>query len=265
MDNNCNNCGKILPKWRTDIVCESCGYVNEHLYYKAKKLRILKRVLIVLAVIFVIVGTLSVCNCAMLYPWQYQARNNRRAILEYADKNYPEAKIVKENYPTMKFNPTNKPYDVIWFELDGVDFYIKARDGEVDYDDDGYGIALLEKAVREDYLNDFFVQRELSYHVDITFWDYIPPPVEQVVDLKDLTETISLDIVLEYEEDKQTPRDFDWFYDFYCYWKEKCPTEKFSIRFCYKLKRTAVYSLYCDSGSEFDNEEDFYNQFKYIT
>ncbi|MCH5208631.1 MAG: hypothetical protein J1F04_07075 [Oscillospiraceae bacterium] len=263
MKNVCKNCGEILPKWRKDIVCERCGYINEHLYYKDKKLRILKRVLTFLSVIFVIVGTLVVCDKAMLYPWQSHTRSNRKAMLEYAHKNYPEAKIVKENYPSLKFNVTAQPHDVIWFELDGVEFFISARDGKVS--DDRYGVALMEKAVREDYLNDFFVQRGLSYRVGITFYDRIPLPTEQVIDPKNLTETISLDIVLEYEEDKQTPRDFDWFYDFYCYWKEKCPTGKFSIRFCYKIKRGAFYSMYCDSGSEFDSEDDFYNQFKYIT
>ncbi len=259
----CEKCNEILPKG--NIECGKCGYVNERLYYKVQRSRTYTKVIIVLAAIAAIVGFLAICNAAMLYPWQYRARHNRRAILTYARENYPEAKIIEEYYPTMKFNPTGDPYDLIWFELDGIEFYIEARDGKVNYDNDGYGVALLVNEIREKYLDNFFLQQGLSYEPDISFLynDYYWPP--RNASLSTFHGSICLDIVLDYDNDKQFPNDYGWFFDFYCYWREVCPTDKFSLRFCYRMRGGKSYQLYCYSSSEFDNEDDFWGQFKYIS
>ena len=254
----CQKCSLMLPKG--EIVCEYCGHINESIYPKFEKVKTARRAILILAA----VGILILCHVFMLYPWQYQARRNRKAIMKYARTFYPEAKIVKEYYPTMEFNPTGMPYDRIWFELDGVEFTIAVRDGEVNRDSDGYGFGLLRKEIRENYLNDFFSMRGLSDIVDISFSDYSPYWPQQYAVISDFPGTIRLDILLEHEEDKQTLRDFDWLYDFYCYWREVCPTEGFSIRFCYRISSKTNYTIYCYSTSEIDNEEDFYNLMEYI-
>ena len=255
---NCQKCGLLLPKG--EIACGYCGHINESVYAKLEEVKRVRRTVLILAA----VGVLILCHVFMLYPWQYQARRNKKAIMSYARTFYPEAKVVKEQYPTMMFNPTGRPYDRIWFELDGVEFYIEARDGKLTGDSDGYGFALLKKEIRENYLNDFFLQRGLPDIADISFSDYSPYWPPQYAAISDFPGTIRLDILLEREENKQTLRDFDWLYDFYCYWRETCPTEGFSIRFCYRTSPKTNYTINCYSTSEIDNEEDFYNLMEYM-
>lgn len=260
---SCEKCSGVLPK--RNIECVKCGYVNERLYPRVERARKRKKIIVIIAVISIIIAFFVSCNAFMLYPWQYQARHNRKAILEYARENYPGAKVADEYYQTIKFNPTNKPFDIIWFELDGIKFYIEARDGKVNYDNDGYGFALIRNEIREKYLNDFFAKRELSYAPKITFSDYYPYWPQKDANLSTFPGSIWLDFVLDYESDKLTPRDFGWFYDFYLYWKEVCPTKGFSLRFCYRIDKNSFYQLHCYSTSEFANEDDFYKRFEYVS
>lgn len=175
--------------WRSSskgkTACNKCGYDNTELFPVFRKHTRLKKTITTLGIIVVLV----VLVCVFVeflskhpYLWHYQASRNRIAILEYAKENYPEAEIVEEYYRSAKFNPTNKPYDAIWFELDGINFYIQARDGIVDSAGDGYGMAQLEGEVREKYLSNFFLQHGLLYDADISFYDYYPywPQKKQV-------------------------------------------------------------------------------------
>lgn len=254
----CQKCSLILPKG--EIVCENCGHINESVYSKLEEVKRVRRTILILAA----AGVLILCHVFMLYPWQYQARRNRKAIMRYARTFYPEAKVVKEQYPTMKFDPTGMPYDCIWFELDGIEFTIAARDGEVNYDSDGYGFALLRKEIREKYLNGFFSMRGLPDIVDIYFSDYGSYWPQQYAAISSFPGSVRLDILLEREEDKQTLKDFDWLYDFYCYWREVCPTEGFSLRFCYKITSKSNYTINCYSTSKINNEEDLYSLMEYL-
>lgn len=256
----CEKCNQILPKGK--IECDKCGYINESLYPKLEKAKARKKVIIILSMVSAAVVVLIICNAMMLYPWQYRARHNRKAILEYARDNYPGAKIVKEYYPTMEFNPTGNPYDAILFEFNGIKFYIRGRNGKVNYNNDGYGFALLANEIRERYLNTFFSWRGLSYDPNINFFNYDNYWPQRDAELNTFPGFIRLDFIFEYESDKQFPRDFDWLYDFYCYWKEVCPTDGFSLRFCYRINKNTFCQLNCDSKSEFANEDDFYSSFE---
>lgn len=256
----CQKCNGILPK--LNATCDKCGHFNEALYPEIEKVRKRRKVIVILSVLFGLVVVVIICNAAMLFPWQYRARHNRNAILEYAEKNYPGAEIVEELYPTMKFNPTGNPYDVIWFELNGIEFYIEARDGEVKRQNDGYGEAKIKKEIRENYLQDFFSRQGLSCEPDISFSyddNYWPT---QNASLKTFCGSIQLDFVMNYDESKKFPEDYGWFYDFYCYWEEVCPTDGYSLRFCFRINRNTYYQLRCDSKSQFVDKDDFYSRFK---
>ncbi len=256
----CEKCNGILPKG--DSTCDKCGHFNESLYHEIENGRKRRKVIFALLVLLGLVIVVIICNSAMLFPWQYRARHNRNAILEYAEKNYPGADIVKELYPTMKFNPTGNPYDIIWFEFNETEFYIRARDGEVNSHCDGYGEAKIKKEIREKYLQDFFSRQDFLYEPDIIFLydkNYFP---QKNASLKSFHGSIQLDFVMNYDESKKFPEDYGWFYDFYCYWKEVCPTDGYSLRFCFRINKNTYYQLRCDSKSKFVDKDDFYKSFK---
>lgn len=221
-----------------------------------------KKVLTVILSIAAMVGVGLILNANLLFPWQAKHRENKKAVLRYAQLNHPNAKLSKANYPSS--NITNDPYDEFFFETDGIRFCILARDGKVGEHGDGYGMALLSKEVHEKYLDAFFIDRGLPNNAELTYYDYYPYWPGKDAEIKSFPGEISLSFVLEYKDDKSTPRDFGWFYDFYCYWKEVCPTKGFSIRFCCWTENGDTYQLYCYSTSEFDGEDEFYNSFKFI-
>lgn len=223
----CKKCNAALLKW--DSTCDKCGYFNESLYPEIEDCKKRRKVIVVLSVLLGSVIVVIICNSAMLFPWQYRARHNKKAILEYAEENYPGAEIVEELYPTMKFNPTGVPYDMIRFKLDKIEFYIKARDGEVTGHCDGYGEAKIREEIREKYLRDFFSRQDFMHEPDITFFydkNYFP---QKDASLESFHGSIRLDFVMNYDESKKFPEDYGWFYDFYCYWKEICPTDGYSL------------------------------------
>lgn len=172
-----------------------------------------------------------------LHPelWHDQARMNRRAILEYAQKNYPEAVIISENYPSAVFNPTNNPYDEICFELDGIRFIITAQYGSVNYNDDYYGFSLLRKEIRENYLDKYFLQNGIATDPDITFFDFDSNWPGKDAELSSFPGGIWLSFGQVCDEEWDDPRsDIEWFYDFFQYWKDACPTEPFILYFFYR-------------------------------
>lgn len=254
----CEKCGNILPKG--DIICDKCRHSNEQLFHIIIAAKQRQRFVTILILVISLIALGIIFNVFMLFPWQYQARHNKKAILSYVRDNYPNARIVEEYYPSMKFNPTNKPYDSIVFELNGVQFAVRGRDGKVnEANDDLYGAAVIQKEVREGYLNNFFSQRALEYEADIDFLDYYPRKTDN---LSTFQGNIFLEFRLDHEADKPTSRDLGWLYDFYCYWRNVCPTEDFTLRFYYRISRNSGYELYCYANSQFSNEDEFYAAFR---
>lgn len=248
----CEKCNEILLKGK--IECGKCGYVNEKLYSKVQKSRTYKKVIIALAVIGAIVGISAACNIAMLFPWQYQARYNRKAILEYARNNYPEAKIIKEHYHTMKFNPTNKPYDVIWFELDEIEFYIAARDGRVNYDDDSYPqarvITQFDKIIKDGFLKPRNVISSIQYSFQDDYRKIYP---------------YTGSLYIELRAQGSTPSEVGWLFDFYKYWKkEGAFLKEYQVSILIYEDNVMRGYVIIKNDSEFSNEDEFYSAFKYV-
>lgn len=256
----CQVCGKMIDA--ANYNCPYCRGENPisdgeittlWLDYKKKRLKI--RMITIISVIAAAVLTVFILDKnLMLSPKQYQALMNTKAIKAYAKEHYPNAVLIEKHYNSIKdFQFMGIPKtDVFIYELDGLRFTISACKGECDSGNDGYETALIKKRICEKYLIDFFATQGIHYNPDIT----LLYPSGEI--------SISLDFQLEFEEDKPTPRDFGWFYEFYLYWKEVCPTEDFSIRFCYRINRNSNYNLYCYSSSKFADEDDFYNRFEYL-
>lgn len=181
------------------------------MFLKYKKGKNFKRFIVVFAIIFITIGFLVFCDISMLYPWQYQARRNRKAILEYVRNAYPKAIMIEEHYQTTKFNPTNKPHDVIWFELDGIKFYIAACGGRVDCDnDDGYPEARVTAQIDNIIKDGFLKPRGIKASPFYRFHD----------DYKK-TYPYTGSLYVELRVQGITPQEVGWLYDFYIYWKKE--------------------------------------------
>ncbi len=247
----CEKCNEILPNG--NIECSNCGYVNENLYSKVQKSRTYKKIIIILAVIAAIVGFFAICNAAMLFPWQYQARQNRKAILEYARNTYPEAKIIKEFYPSTKFNPTNKPYDLIWFEFDGVDFYIAARDGKVNYDNDNYPeartTAQFDKIIKDGFLKPRKINSSVIYNFEDDYRETYP---------------YTGSLYIELHARGSSPQEVGWLYDFYKYWKTAGSfLKEYRVNILiYESDVKVRCAVVINNDSEFASEDEFYSAFE---
>ncbi len=193
--------------------------------------------------------------------WHFR-QADKQAIVQYQRQNYPGAKVIERDFPFLA-NPHLVGFPVpsrMTFEYDGVKFRISAQDGIIS--GDGYGGSKIEKEIREKYLQDFFSRQGFSYEPNIDFSyhkNYFP---QKDASLKTFRGSIQLDFLINYDGSKKFPEDYGWFYDFYCYWKEVCPTDDYSLWFCLRINRNAYYQLECDSKSEFADKDDFYNSFK---
>lgn len=131
--NFCEKCSKILPKGK--IVCDGCGYDNPELIpllkENIKRQVIIKRIILG---VFVVVLVLFL-NVNLLFPWQAETGKNKRAIFNYVNTYYPHAKVVRTHYESKSFNPWSGAIDTITFELDGIEFVVRAEQGEVIVDD----------------------------------------------------------------------------------------------------------------------------------
>ncbi|MCH5208630.1 MAG: hypothetical protein J1F04_07070 [Oscillospiraceae bacterium] len=206
----CENCGEILTKWRTDIVCESCGYVNERLYYKDKKSRILKRLLIVLSVILVIVG-LCVWDIEIDPPafWRTERIQDKRAILAYVTEKYPDAvQTGRGKFPLPKPAAPHQA-SIMYFSLDGIDFHISAEYGKVV--EDVYSKRRAESQfnaiIQDKFLKPRGIDAEVRYYFS---GDY---------DVYPYTEWVG--ITLKVCNQGRSPQEVGWLYDFYNFWKEE--------------------------------------------
>ncbi len=218
--------------------------------------------IIALSIVAVII-LLSVWDIFIDPPafWHFR-QADKQAIVQYQRQNYPGAKVIERNFPFLA-NPhlVGSPVrSSMKFEYDGVKFGIYAQDGIIS--GDGYGAAKLKKEIREKYLQNFFSRQGILYEPDINFSydkNYFP---QKDASLKTFRGSIQLAFLMNYDESKKFPEDYGWFYDFYCYWKEVCPTDDYYLWFSLRINRNTYYQLRCDSKSQFVDKDDFYNSFE---
>lgn len=222
-----------------------------------------KRFLVTVTITAVIIIIISFFKSYEAHPerWLSQCKDNRSAIIRYANIHYPDATIVKECYPSANFNPTNNPADYIVFELNGVQFPIYSQMGEVTPEvDDLYGASLLCQEIREKYLNNFNNRYNLSIIPQISFGEYNPKPNDT---LDSYNGHIFLNFVLPYEQEKNSPRDLGWLYDFYCYWDTSFLKKDYTIKFRYIIPNGQTFELEYSCKSVFKDEDNFYSSFLY--
>lgn len=68
----------------------------------------------VLLIITTIVAGAFVLNANMLFPWQWNAKRNKRAVLEYITQHFPTAEIVDVDYKSTALSWMSVPMDTLY-------------------------------------------------------------------------------------------------------------------------------------------------------
>lgn len=241
-------CSKCNAPLRKKAICSSCGYNNEHLARKMSCRRILK----VIITITLVVGSIVLCNALLLFPWQWGARKNKQAILEYAAERYPEAVVLEQHYNTLNFNFLKSPSDdYIFFKQDFLEFGIYARGGKITIDDYPRirANAQFDKIIRDDFFEPRGIEVQTDYNYSDDYYEIYPY-------------TGGLGVTVRISDQGATPQEIGCLYDFYKFWKEKS----------YFLENYSVYidivignehhAMRYNKSSEFANEEEFYAIFE---
>lgn len=227
-----------------------------------------KKMLIIIGVAAAVVGVGIVLNANMLFPWQLNAKRNRKAALEYIAEHFPTAEITDVDYKSMKFNPTAIGMDTFYLELDGICFSLITQSGKVICDT--YYEAKAEKYIRENFIDDFMNERELSPNIEITFTaprGHRGTLGEDVLgDVYRFEGSVTIMIKQDSIDGFSAPKDIGWFYDFYQYWIEKCDIPR-CIVYMYYLKADSptyhptYWIEFVREKKIFSNEDEFYNSF----
>lgn len=234
-----------------------------------KKIFTKKRV-IILSIILAIV-LLFVWDSFIDPPvwWRFERQQDKRAILEYVENNYPNT--IKRKGGKFPLQMPAGPFEdsVMFFEYNGVNFSVSAWEGEVKRDT--YYEAKAEKYIRENFIDGFMNDRGLSPDIKISF---VSQPSHFGMLRKDVLDdvhsfegSIHVTIKQTYIVGVSTPRDVGWFYDFYQYWMENCNLTNCAVLIYYFPNNDYAtdepsYNIEFKRGEKtFSDEDDFYAGF----
>lgn len=242
----CEKCQAPIRKWNK--VCYSCGYSNDHLVRKLIIARILKALIITVSVI----GCVVILNSQLLFPWQWGARKNKKVILDYAAKHYPNAKIVKEEYVTAHIFLWNNFEDYVVFKWDGLEFGISAEFGKIIVD--GYcgarAIAQFDQIIQDGFLKPRGITAYTHYRFVDNYYEIYPY-------------TGGLVVRLTVRDQGTAPQEVGWLYDFYNYWRKEADfLTEYGVNISIVENRETIYHINFDDKSCFSNESAFYAAFE---
>lgn len=207
----------------------------------------------------IVVGAI-ILNLNMLFPWQWSAKENKKAALNYIEEHFPTAEIVDVDYKSMIPGWMSVPIDTFYLKLDGIEFTLITQKGKVLYDT--YYDAKADKYICENFINDFMNERGLSPKIKISYFGGID---EELTDFK---WDIGVYITQAYIDGASTPKHIDWFYDFYCYWMDNCDLPNCAVSLTY-LPTEEIntnmrsYNVWFQKGEKiFANEDEFYKSFR---
>lgn len=250
----CQNCGKEIES--TALFCTYCGAklgaVNSVIALPTnKKPRSKKRLLFRLGVIAAVVILIVILNANLLLPWQWGARKNKQIILDYAAEHYPNAEFVESHYNTAQFFIWNNFRDGITFELDGIEFNIIAKGGDILAD--GYPKARVckqfDKIIQDGFLKPRGIVAQTEYNFSDNYDEIYPY-------------TGGLGVILRVSNQGTTPQEIGWLYDFYKYWKENADFLKsYSVYIEIWIDKDH-HTMRYDKSDTFASEREFYAIFK---
>lgn len=236
--------------------------------------RIRKRIIALSAAVFLILLGLILFGVWDIYIdppawWRSGRQEDKKAILEYVESNYPDTIKRKGGYFPLQMPASGFKDSVMYFELDSVNFSVSAWDGIIT--SDTYYEAKAEKYIRENYIDDFMNERGLSPKIEISF---VSPPGhygmfgEDVLgDIYSFEGTILVKITQDHIDGVSTPKGIVWFYDFYQYWVENCDLPNCAVYLYYPKNNEyatngADYHIWFEREEKtFSDENDFYKGF----
>ncbi len=221
------------------------------------------------AVLIFVVYTILDTNLNPPGWWRYDRLADKKAILSYVEENFP--KTIKRTGSKFPFQKPAGPFEhsVMFFELDGVNFGVSAWEGKIT--GDTYYEAKAEKFIRENFIDSFMDEREISPKIKMSF--VIPPEHYGLLqknildDLYNFTGSVHITIIQDHIDGVSTPKDVGWFYDFYQYWMEKCDFPNCAVYLYYPQNNEyatsgADYHIWFERGEKtFSDENDFYKSF----
>lgn len=200
--------------------------------------------------------------------WRFERQQDKKAILSYAEENYPDAKRLGGQFPLqMPAGPFES--SVMYFELDGIDFSISALDGEIT--GDTYYEAKTDKYIRENYIDNFMNDKGLTPDIKISFVSPLGHfgmlRKDMLDDVHSFEGSIHVTIKQTHIVGVSTPREVGWFYDFYQYWMENCDLTNCAVLIYYfpnndYATNEPSYNIEFKRGEKtFSDEDDFYKHF----
>ncbi|MBD5113072.1 MAG: hypothetical protein HDT42_11180 [Ruminococcaceae bacterium] len=216
-----------------------------------KKTVLIKILLSVLAA----VGIVLILNANLLFPWQKEARKNKRAVFEYVNVNYPDAKFIRSYYRTTQINLGNPGHDQFVFEQDGIRFPIFAEHGRIA--NDFYWKAFAEYQLYNTYIKPFEESRNITAK-----FNYIASDLQKFfrnnpkANISQFDGSVDFVVLLHNNDSSTNPKSLGWLYDFYCYCKENVNIPRYTVTIICKGSSTIF-----TNESEFENEDGFYKSF----
>ncbi len=213
-----------------------------------------KRKIIALSIVAVTI-LLSVLDIFIDPPawWRFDRQKDKKAILSYAEENYPDAKRLGGQFP-LQMPAGPHPFSVMYFELDGINFHVGAEYGCIV--DDGYckarADAQFDKIVNDGFLKPKDITASAYYHYVDSYTETYP-----------YTGTLRVDITVC--DQGSTPQEVGWLYDFYKFWAiEGDFLKEYQVNIYIFENNVQKCFIRYNKGSIFTDEENFYSAFRFL-
>ncbi len=218
-----------------------------------------KRRIIILAGLLAIVGLFIWDISDPPLWWQFERRLDKQAILQYAKNQYNgKAKVTGSKFPMINPGLVGSPEEsVMYFEYDGANFAISARNGRLIFD--GYYVAKAESTIKKIIDDGFFQPRNIDVKYRCSF------SKELLVDLEDFDGSVVIVINFDEYDPQGKPHNIEWFYDFYLYWINSSEIKDFGIQINYYISDNQYYQLNFNETSQFNSSDEFYAEFQYVS
>lgn len=174
-----------------------------------KKAGIIMLIVIFSAVLIFVVYTILDTNLNPPGWWRFERQQDKLVILEYVERNYPNAKNTGGLFPIQKIAEVHRA-STMYFELDGIEFSISAEYGEIVEDNypKARACAQFDKIIKDGFLKPRGITAYTNYGFVDNYYEIYPY-------------TGGLAVELTIWDQGSTPQEIDWLYDFYKYWKKE--------------------------------------------
>ena len=211
-----------------------------------------KLLIILLSVASIIIG-FTIWDIFIDPPawWRFERQQDKLVILEYAERNYPNAKNTGGLFPIQKIAEVHRA-STMYFELDGIEFSISAEYGEIVEDNypKARACAQFDKIIKDGFLKPRGITAYTNYGFVDNYHEIYPY-------------TGGLAVELTIWDQGSTPQEIDWLYDFYKYWKKEGEFLRlYSVSIDIVADEKRMCHIDYREFDNFPNEENFYSAFK---